>query len=203
MAAHHCEECDREFSSKEALDMHNMHKHTSKEEREEKLTASKDKRVQSKKNKNYALTGLAVIVLGAIVFYFLTSEGSYTKGSVHWHSEISIELCGTDEPLPRPVAGQEVHGQSFVGTTLLHLHSEPKIHMEGVVIKKEDITLSEFADAVGITFTKTSLMDKTNGELCPDGTVGKVKLFVNGKESNELDDKVLVDGQKIKLYFGE
>ncbi len=103
--------------------------------------------------------------------------------------------------MPNPIPNNIAHGKPFVGSTLMHLHEEPLIHIEGTVVNKEDITLGKFMGVVGLNFKDNELLDKKNGDKCPNGNLGKVKLLVNNKENDELSNKVIVDGQSYKLVF--
>lgn len=83
----------------------------------------------------------------------------------------------------------------------MHLHDGPTIHIEGLVRKKEDIMLGKFMEMIGMRFTNTTLLERTNGELCPDGTRGTVTLLVNGVSNPALGNKVIVDGEEYEIRF--
>lgn len=200
--AHRCELCQRDFDSKEALEMHTLAKHTagSKEEVKEQW---KEKQVQSKRMKQAFWYGLVIIAV-VLAVYGITSTvqsgGTYSRGQVHWHADLKLMVCGEDIPLPKPTGGS-VHGQPFIGSILMHLHNEPQIHVEGTIKKAEDITLGKFMEGIGLNFKETELLEKKNGDVCPDGNSGMVQLLVNGQLNEGLTRHVIVDGEKYEIRF--
>ena len=193
-----CKECEREFSSKEALEMHIEHKHMSKEEAK-KSREGHQKNKRNQKHFFYLLGGVLLLTIGYL-FFSNNSGGTYSNGSVHWHAKLSISVCGENVPLPIPKGGQTVHGKPFIGTPLMHLHGEPRIHIEGTVRSAEDISLGKFMQAVGIKFTDEMILSKKNGDLC-DGESGEVKLLVNGIKNLELSNKVIRDKETYQIVF--
>lgn len=208
-----CTHCGKEFASSEALEMHARAKHgpasasglstaekkVLRQGEHEKIIRKKQQWRKLKSVAVYASMGGALVLL----IYWLVSiagQETYTQGQVHWHAGLAISACGEPIPLPRPQGGS-VHGQQFVGTPFMHLHAEPAIHIEGVVRKKEDITLGRFMESIDMPFTAETLLGHTNGDLCPDGKPGTVTLLVNGARNPELDQKVIVDGEKYELRF--
>ncbi len=210
-----CDHCQKEFASKEALTMHTLAKHSAqtaglnkeerKQTREEIKEEYRQKRTWIKRSKQVAFYGIIVVALTFVVYWGITvakTPGTYSKGQIHWHAELSIELCGQKTPLPKPERGALVHGEPFVGIPFMHLHNEPTIHIEGTVRSSEEITLGKFMEVIGLNFKDNELIDKKSGDSCPNGTLGKVYLLVNGRESSELTRKVIVDGEKYELKFG-
>lgn len=203
MGTYRCEPCTRDFDSKEALEMHMVAKHTAGSQ-EEAQKQWKKKQVRSKRMKQILLYG-SVVIVAALVVYGITSlvksGGTYSRGQVHWHADLKVTVCGEDIPLPKPTGGGIVHGESFVGTPFMHLHDEPMIHIEGTVKSAEDITLGKFMEIIRLNFKDTELLDKKNGDSCPDGTAGKVELLVNGQPNEELTQHVIVEGEEYEIKF--
>ena len=152
------------------------------------------------------LTWIILLIVAAGLLYWMTSGESSKPYAVavppeqivHWHADVELEVCGKirDDLLKIDF---EATGR---GTHLLHTHGDNKVHIEDRVIwKKEDIALGKFFDAVGLKFSESKLLDKTNGDECTAGQPGKVKMFLNGKENTEFRNHVLRDGDKIKLVF--
>ena len=204
MAKYYCDPCIRNFDSKEALEMHTIAKHAvgSKDEIKEQW---KEKKNRGKRTKQIAFVGITLIAIALLIYGISSiakSSGTYSPGQVHWHADLKITVCGENIPLPKPTAGGgTVHGESFIGIPFMHLHDEPQIHIEGTIKKAEDITLGRFMDVIGMNFKDTELLDKKNGDLCPGGKAGIVKLRVNGKESSELTRHVIVDGEEYEIKF--
>lgn len=190
-----CKACNREFNSKDALNMHNQAKHMTKEGREE----IKDLRVKSKKNKKFVIYLIIGILFLGVAYgsYSLLSNSyqeSYTKGDVHWHATVSVFICGDEMDMPVPFGDDEI------GTPLLHTHKDGLIHIEGKVWKKEDITLGKYFEALGSKFINNQILNYKNGDLCNDKP-GEVKLFVNEEENFELSNYVIKDGDEYKVRF--
>lgn len=186
-----CEECNKEFSSKEALNMHNQAKHMSKEDVEEKRKFKK----RSKKHKKVIIWSVVVIIV-VVLGYLLISNSyqeSYTKEQVHWHATVNVFTCGEKRELPIPLQGH-------LGGPLLHTHDDGRIHIEGKIWKGEDITLGKYFKVIGLKFTNEQIMNFKNGDLC-DGKSGKVKLFVNDEENSELSDYVIKDDEGYEIRF--
>lgn len=209
-----CTPCQIEFPSKEALTMHTLAKHSvqmeglSKEERkqarEEVKQEHHQKKVWIKRSKQVALYGLVGVTIIFLVYWIVSiakTPGAYSDGQVHWHADLKLNICGQTIPLPKPKAGTSVHGEPFVGTPFMHLHDEPSIHIEGTVRSAEEITLGKFMEVIGLNFKDEELLNKKNGDPCPNGNSGRVTLMVNGRESPELTNKVIVDGEDYELRF--
>ena len=198
-----CRQCGQEFDSRTSLEMHQLGKHNSKENRQNIIDQKIDlaRRLNYfKKTGLYSLLGLFLI---AIIYFaiFLSSRETYSSGPVHWHADLAVTVCGENIALPKPLSAQIAHNQPFIGTPLMHLHAEPVIHLEGVILNKEDITLGKFMKAIGLNFKDDQLLERSNGVLCPNGQPGKVKLLTNGQETKELSRKVIIDGERYKLIF--
>ncbi len=145
----------------------------------------------------WSIIGVIVIV---IVFLFMQFQGNgpnsgpYSKVQIHWHATLKVFICGEEKQMPVPI------GQSHLGTPLLHTHEDRRIHIEGTVWKPEDITMGKYMDAIGLNFRDDQLLDKKNGDLCSEQP-GKVKLFVNKKESPELANYIIKEGDNYELRF--
>lgn len=130
-------------------------------------------------------------------------SSEYFRGG-HWHAQLEIVICGQQKDLPRILPGQHHRGSSA-----LHTHDDNKMHMEvaNQIVKKSDLSVGKFMDAVGMKFSATEIMGKKNGDVCLNSTTpGSVKMFVNGQPNAQLRDYVpnLVSDtaiDKIKIEF--
>ena len=111
-------------------------------------------------------------------------ETAYTSGPIHWHAAIKLSVCGVPRDLPGPQDG------SMVGPMLYHHHGDNTWHIEGRIFKKEDIAFGKFFDVHSIPFDRDRLLDKKNGDACPDGRPGEVQMFVNGQPNTEFRDYI-------------
>ena len=116
---------------------------------------------------------------------------SEAGGPVHWHADFEIWKCDKNLDLIEP------NGFSNrVGTSVLHEHGDNRMHVEGVVTQKSEISLHRFFDAVGGELTEAMLAVPTNdgmvtadnGEQCPDGVQGNIQVFLY-KVTNTEDAK--------------
>ncbi|MDP3741336.1 MAG: hypothetical protein Q8R08_03370 [bacterium] len=106
------------------------------------------KRELSDDLKLFLFTG--IVAATSIATIFLTvdtmakNQSSITGGPVHWHADFRIFVCGEEIDLKNPSGIS-----NRIGTTDFHEHGDNRIHMEGVVQKYEDITLSRFFEVIG------------------------------------------------------
>lgn len=163
------------------------------------------KNLDTIKKITFAIILLVTAVVSLTIFYqtIKINTTSWSKGPVHWHADIEIEICGEPYFLPT------IEGfTNQVGTELVHTHEDMRIHIEGPVIEPEDASLGNFFRLQGVPFSATQIADKKNGDICPNNKQGKVKLFVNGKENSEFENYIIAPypdvppGDQIKIVFG-
>ncbi len=159
-------------------------------------------------NQKKIIFGIIVVVaiastgylVGNTVYLTLTS---WSRGLVHWHADFEIWVCGEKVVLPDPTGLT-----NRVGTEEIHHHGDYRIHLEGVMKGREDATLGNFFDAIDLPFSNEKIMNMDNGDYCPDGGKGSVKMFVNEKlyEGNYRDYVIapysqVPPGDFIKIVF--
>ncbi|MBI2676169.1 MAG: hypothetical protein HYX24_06940 [Candidatus Aenigmarchaeota archaeon] len=151
----------------------------------------------------------------------LLNVSSVAGGPVHWHADYEIWTCGQKALLPEPK-----NIENRVGTGTLHHHNEGaessrhgiyRIHIEGVVTDPEEVNLGHFFEAIGGQFTHNSIsipqkdgsiMEYKNGDLCPDGIKGELRMYVNGELNGKMDEYVIKPypnvppGDFIRIVFG-
>ena len=134
---------------------------------------------------------VATIYLAITTVYLnLVSE---TGGPVHWHADYEIWTCGVQYELLDPTGLD-----NKIGSPTLHEHNDNRIHVEGVLFKKNDARLGNFFKEIGGKFngselilpTKESLRTWKNDDRC-DGKIAQWQMFVNGKKNEQLDDYVI------------
>ncbi len=110
---------------------------------------------------------------------------SATGGPVHWHADNEVWGCGEKNHF--------IHSTGWenkVGEPLMHLHDDDRIHIEGVVIKMQDVELGEFFHSVEGSFNSDSITMPTtkgikkwsNNDLCNDKTAW-LYMFVNDRRA--------------------
>lgn len=150
---------------------------------------------ESEKLKKFLFILIVIPVILA-TFYFLLSAiylnlVSETKGPVHWHADFEVWACGKKYLLADP---QELF-ENKVGLPELHEHNDNRIHVEGVLLKKEQASLGNFFRAVGGSFDGNLLVIPTteglkrwkNGDVCSaSGNVSSntsTPTFISGQPS--------------------
>ncbi len=83
------------------------------------------------------------ILFGSTIYLNVTSD---SKGPVHWHTGIEFWSCGAEVELRDPTGFLS----NKVGTSTYHEHNDKFIHLEGVVIdREEDSGLQKFMRVTG------------------------------------------------------
>lgn len=181
------------------------------------LTRSQKRELRDKENQGHhhhmksknaiktaALIVIMLMLLGYAGYAFNSwrkglPEKPYTAGPVHWHAKINVEICGQARELPETKT-LTAHGKSAVGIGLLHHHHDGTAHIEGRILRPEEISLGAFFDAIDGKFSETEIFDKKNGDACKDKP-GSVKLYVSGVENTEWRNYVLKDEDEIDIKF--
>jgi len=188
-----CEACNKIFGSKEALDMHNAAKHP------EKVPKS-GKSVPIKKIRNWAIfiliIGFAIWAIYALMtgpnsFDTLSASeiniGSHKNIALHIHSDLEIKINNQSFPIPANIGIQTGIMRP------LHTHDATgEIHIEGPYAR--DFKIGEFFDVWGETFNSSCIF-----EQCTEN--GKLKMLVNEQESQQFENYILKDGDKIVIEF--
>lgn len=105
---------------------------------------------------------LFVIMAGTLVLSTVTlfvstiylNVNAESKGPVHWHTDIEFWACGLELDLRDP------HGllSNKIGTSTYHEHNDKRIHLEGVVVRKNiDAALPKFMTVTGGYITPESI----------------------------------------------
>jgi len=191
-----------------ALSAHGKREQQKKAREEAKEEKETEKELQQRK-KNYFWIAVTIIVLiafaGAVGWLFTHKKENYTDRPVHWHALLDIEICGEKRDIRGGKSTGNMGDSAMYGPHLLHHHNDNTIHIEGQIMKKEDIALGNFFDGIDIPFDKDRIMDKKNGDLC-DGQPGVLKMYVNDQPRTDFRDYVPfatpdARRQVIKLVF--
>ncbi len=140
---------------------------------------------------------------GSTVYLNIISESG---GPVHWHADFEIWNCGehvTNLKKPEYLSNK-------VGSDVFHSHDDFRIHIEGIVVKKSDVSLGNFFEVIGGHFSGGHLeveldngtfLDASNGDLCPDGASGKWRLFLKNHSTGQFEENTELDSYVIKPFF--
>lgn len=147
------------------------------------------------------IIGSTLFLLGGTVYLNVKAE---SKGPVHWHSDIEFWACGSEIELRDP--------QGFlsnkIGSTTYHEHNDKRIHLEGVVVRKDtDASLEKFMQVTGGYINKSGIAiplnkdettwfasgEKTDGDMQLPPQVDSFRQFV--KETDKGPVLELKNGQ--------
>ncbi len=158
---------------------------------------------------------LAIIGIGIIGYslYATFNSGAETEGIVtcpspdncfwssHFHIYAPIQICGEEFLLPVET-GSLQKSHTHEEKNIIHWHDRlPYDNVNKKIIDTSDLMLGSFFDQVNVPFSSTNLDGKTNGDTCPNGTVGTWKMILNGKPTNSFRDQELHDRDVIWLVF--
>ena len=131
------------------------------------------------------LFGLIVVSVVVVTAYVMGSTIylntiSVTGGPVHWHADFEVWNCGERLDLTDPTGFE-----NRVGSSMFHEHGDDRIHVEGVVVDYDDVTLHRFFELAGgdltnerlVYPTTTGVVDVSNGDLC-NGQPGTLQAFL-------------------------
>lgn len=156
------------------------------------VTASQvNKKKSNKKAKKPLFIAIAatiilptLLLMGSTVYINTISD---SKGPVHWHTDIEFWACGQEVELRNPFEFLS----NKIGTATYHEHDDKRIHLEGVVIEKEeDASLRKFMTVTGGSITEESIVIPTDDEFIendvdgdkPYGTKGNLNQYLQKDE---------------------
>ncbi len=114
----------------------------------------------------------------------------------HWHARYLVVICGKPVPdMPFTLGGIHTQGDGVI-------HIEPRTAADA----GRNANLQRFFASAGVTFARDRIafpnaMVFRNGDRCPDGTVGTVRLLVNGRPNRSFERYVPLDGDIIVVQF--
>ena len=155
---------------------------------------------------------LTIFIIIVVVVLFVTIYSaastiylnviSETKGPIHWHADFEIWNCNKEIDLIKP------RGLSNrVGSPTLHEHGDNRIHVEGVVLKKEDVNLHSFFESINGELkqdylkipTDHGIVEIRNNELC-NNEPGKIQVFAYKVINPEFTKKWKYTQEKIQDF---
>jgi hypothetical protein len=190
-----CSQCNKEFSTAEARDMHKKAKHT--EDGEEPTLTHEQKR----KIKNWSI-GIGVLALLLVAGFYLfgtraeggedaeglESTADIPSGPIHWHPELTIIIDGQKITIPPGIGLTGGHKP-------IHTHeSDGTLHVENNYPTKKNMRLGYFFEIWDKEFSNECIFTS-----CTDA--GTLRMTVDGVENLEFDDYILQDGDKIVIEY--
>ena len=219
-----CEECNKEFSTEEGLKQHMRDKHgvgvvtshelkeQKKKERELIAKQEREKSQRSKMTRKILLYGGAFLLLSGVIYaivvltqnpgprladedYILrTNLRTHSGIGMHIHPHLAIKINGENVEIPAEI------GISGGVMSVIHTHDATgTLHLEAPTPK--DFNVGHFffmwshSSGDQKIFNSTCILD-----YCNDG-VKQVKMFVNDVESNEYENHIMRDLERIEIRY--
>ncbi|MBI4146033.1 hypothetical protein HY489_01705 [Candidatus Woesearchaeota archaeon] len=159
----------------------------------------------------YALAILAAAYIAYSVWYYLSTAEKVEEFEVcyvdkciktfHAHADITIDLCGKKMSLPLehgPLEGPHTHKER----NLMHFHERlPYEPTTGKLLEDRPLRLETFMKEFKIPFNETCIANYCNGNACPDGKEGVVRMMVNQDQTFAYQKYVWKDGDEIIITF--
>ena len=129
-------------------------------------------------------------------------------GSQHIHADWKIYINGKEfdwSPFADHHQRQMAGDKSILDTSaFIHIHPAQAPEKGGDVLHMHatGIPLWIFFKSVGMDFNKDCITLENKEKFCNDGNK-KLKFFVNGRESNEFENYVFNDLDKILISYGD
>lgn len=149
-------------------------------------------------HKKFAFSLVAIPVVFASLYLVASTIylniNSVSQGPVHWHADYQVWVCNERLDLADPKGLV-----NRIGSPTLHGHDDDRIHIEGTVMSFEDVNLKSFFRKIGgelekghlIYPTNDKIVNVKNGDSCPDGSIGNLKVYVNGERVYNFEDYVI------------
>lgn len=147
---------------------------------------------------------LAILALGALLaaaLVLLEPPGQPILGEVHEHADFKLFLNRVELDFSR---ARYMSGEPSTGSKTRSLSNFVHLHgMDGGVAHKHiaGVTLGQFFQTLGISFNSSCFVDDEGRQYC-NGAGGALKMFVNGKPSNEFGEYEFHDLDRILVSFG-
>lgn len=121
--------------------------------------------------------------------------------TAHGHIHFDIEVCGQKKILPFETGDlQKLH--THIETNKVHWHALlPVDKSTRNITDYSDLKLSSLFKELKISFTNEGIYDVKNGNKCPNGKIGKLRVFVNGDEKEDYTNYIVKDKDKITIKF--
>ena len=158
--------------------------------------------VEAHKKTYFLLVIIPIIISSFYLAGYTVYENiiSQTKGPIHWHADYQVWVCGQRLDLVDPK-----FPSNKIGTPLFHEHNDDRMHIEGTVMELQDIDLGRYFSVIGGELypghlkyrTQQSdglpegLYDYHDGDYCPDGTQGSLKVYINGRRMDDFNEYVI------------
>lgn len=121
--------------------------------------------------------------------------------TAHRHFHFDINVCGEKRILSYETGDlQKAH--THVETGKIHWHGLLPVDPETQeVTDYSQLELRNMFAELKIPASESSIYNYKNGDKCPSGETGELKVFINGEEKQNFLDYIVKDKDKIKVEF--
>ena len=182
------------------------------------MNASQEPKHTLKIDIMHIIIAIIVIVAAIYIVYKFTNNSSQTPDdnywtepfpfgrdpALHWHAYPQFNLCGAEKSLLEvlDLAGVKFPPGGEIGPMALHVHiDEPWIHIESRPANRKSVTLGAFFKGINIKFSNAGILDYNKPDSCNNGNVNSLKVSVNGEQTEDPENLVLQEGQKILIEY--
>jgi len=138
---------------------------------------------------------LSSLYLGGSTIY--ENIVSVTGGPIHWHADYQVHACGERLDLIDPQGLK-----NKIGNPIFHEHNDDRIHIEGTIEELSDVNLGKYFEVIGgelddgvghLIFNDKlqGVVSYESGDTCADGSIGSLKVYVNGNKVNDYSDYII------------
>ena len=114
----------------------------------------------------------------------------------HDHANLTIYIEGEEKEIPSPIGidtGVCNQPEAYMHVVHIHDNQPNRLHIEAN--EPIDIPLGVFFDIWDVHFNETGIFDYRVNET------HRMRMTVDGVESTEFDDLLLLDGQSIAIFY--
>lgn len=187
-----CPDCRRKFDTSDAMNQHKNDKHLKQEVavvRKPKLTFGK---ILMYGIIVFVIAGIGYLLVWALTGSLSPSTGIGPSGSTHIHMDFKVYTNG--------------NAIDFSQGKYQKSHLNQRVHLEGgdgdlIHVHATGVTMGFFLKSLGISFDRNCLTLDTDEKYC-DGGDGSLKFYVNDKPSDDWENYVLRNLDKLLVSYG-
>ncbi|MST04306.1 MAG: hypothetical protein EXS49_01940 [Candidatus Pacebacteria bacterium] len=160
---------------------------------------------------------LILLALGGLVYSVIFTQKQDTSNGIitcpkasgecvwtaHIHAYMPINICGEYFRLRTEVGALNLL-HTHEEKNLAHWHDKLPYDMETKSIKEtENLLVKAFFSEIKVPIGEDRIASKKNGDLCPDGKPGTLRVFVNGIEKKDFLNYLWRDKDVIYFEFSD
>lgn len=121
--------------------------------------------------------------------------------TAHWHAHADIKVCDQVRVLPYETGDLEKF-HTHVETNKFHWHGLLPVNpATREITDYSQMKMSNLFSELKVPISSDGIYTFKNGDTCPDGRVGNLKVSVNGAEQKDFLNYILKDDDHISIEF--